>query len=150
MEECPQCGNKLENPATRLVQDSCGHNKCRACLLEDEVKCKQCIETDLNSIKPSVINCHTPVITFQSQDQKLNVNIKQIKPEPTVLKNEKNNTNHKPDDGAQKRSYQSLFIPNYITINDNPPIYKCELCNKTFNTKWHIKYHQYCNGGNVD
>lgn len=41
-EICPQCRLSLTGYASRLVQDACGHKKCRKCLLSDENKCKSC------------------------------------------------------------------------------------------------------------
>lgn len=149
MEECPQCGKKLETPSTRLVQDSCGHKKCRVCLLEDETKCKQCNKEEPNN--SLVINCPTSVITFQNHNELRNNN-EDTKTEPVPSTNNVESNIIEDDlksksDEATKRTYHSLVIPNYITINATAPTYKCELCGKTFNTKWHIKYHQYCNGG---
>lgn len=140
MEECPQCGRKLKIPTIRLVQDSCGHKKCRACLLEDETACKQC-KDKVTSPKQddSVINCYTPVITYKKHDEDL---------ENEIRKCQESSTNDNVVDSI-KRSYQTLVIPTYITINSTSPFYKCELCGKTFNTKWHIKYHQYCSGGKI-
>lgn len=39
---CPQCKKTLDNSSKRLVQDACGHKKCRQCLLSDEEECKLC------------------------------------------------------------------------------------------------------------
>lgn len=160
MEECPQCKNKLETPTNRLVQDTCGHKKCRVCLLNDEIKCQQCLNNINEELKPVVdIDYHTPVITFQSQ----NVDVKTKVPETdcvvqSVNDSSKNSgelklTGNESDkgsktDGNLKRSYQFMIIPTHITIiKKNPIVYKCDICNKTFSTKSHIKYHQYCNGG---
>lgn len=93
---CLQCKKVSAGPTNRLVQDSCGHKKCRVCLLEDEEKCRQCeasssgtngevsikenqneLETEENGdvppteVKEFVINNHTAVI-------KLNGNVSTI------------------------------------------------------------------------
>lgn len=39
---CPQCSREADSSRLRLVQDSCGHKKCRECLLSDEVVCLLC------------------------------------------------------------------------------------------------------------
>lgn len=39
---CPQCGGEADSGPVRLVQDSCGHKKCRECLLSDETGCLSC------------------------------------------------------------------------------------------------------------
>ncbi|XP_072380009.1 uncharacterized protein [Diabrotica undecimpunctata] len=41
---CLQCNKPPSGPSNRLVRDSCGHEKCRFCLLEDESHCKQCLD----------------------------------------------------------------------------------------------------------
>ncbi|XP_029176877.1 zinc finger protein 816-like [Nylanderia fulva] len=41
-EECPNCGQLTNASASRLVKDSCGHSKCRMCLLYEEHGCKIC------------------------------------------------------------------------------------------------------------
>lgn len=41
MSRCPRC-NCVAAGQNRLVTDSCGHNKCRLCLLADEVDCSEC------------------------------------------------------------------------------------------------------------
>ncbi|XP_043478711.1 zinc finger protein 2 homolog isoform X2 [Leptopilina heterotoma] len=40
--ECPNCGKLTNTTQTRLVKDSCGHTKCRMCLLHEEYGCKSC------------------------------------------------------------------------------------------------------------
>lgn len=40
--ECPNCGKLTNSTQTRLVKDSCGHTKCRMCLLHEEYGCKSC------------------------------------------------------------------------------------------------------------
>ncbi|CAL1678409.1 unnamed protein product [Lasius platythorax] len=41
-EECPNCGQLTNASSSRLVKDSCGHTKCRMCLLFEEHGCKIC------------------------------------------------------------------------------------------------------------
>ena len=40
--ECPNCGKLTNTSHTRLIKDSCGHTKCRLCLLHEENGCKSC------------------------------------------------------------------------------------------------------------
>ncbi|KAJ8933735.1 hypothetical protein NQ314_013828 [Rhamnusium bicolor] len=109
---CLQCRKVSAGPSNRLVQDSCGHKKCRVCLLEDEDTCKQC-ENDYiskngeinvndkrnetkkigengdvkhNEVKDVIINNHTAVI-------RLNGNVPNIaKVTNKKVKNILNNT----------------------------------------------------------
>lgn len=41
-EECPNCRQLTNTSFSRLVKDSCGHTKCRMCLLYEEQGCKAC------------------------------------------------------------------------------------------------------------
>ncbi|CAH1173627.1 unnamed protein product [Phaedon cochleariae] len=41
---CLQCTRTPSGLSYRIVRDSCGHEKCRQCLLEDEDHCKQCVQ----------------------------------------------------------------------------------------------------------
>ncbi|KAG5306669.1 ZNF28 protein, partial [Acromyrmex insinuator] len=41
-ETCPNCGQPTNASFSRLVKDSCGHTKCRMCLLYEEHGCKIC------------------------------------------------------------------------------------------------------------
>lgn len=64
---CPQCKNVLDSSASRLVQDSCGHKKCRMCLLEDETRCLLCIaeqNPDKTNVSAADIDNHTAVIRY--------------------------------------------------------------------------------------
>lgn len=67
---CPQCKNVLNSSASRLVQDTCGHKKCRMCLLEDETRCLLCIaeqniqNPSKSSVSAADIDNHTAVIRY--------------------------------------------------------------------------------------
>ncbi|KAL6254919.1 hypothetical protein P5V15_014261 [Pogonomyrmex californicus] len=44
-EQCPNCGQLVNTTFSRIVKDSCGHTKCRMCLLYEEHGCKICQTT---------------------------------------------------------------------------------------------------------
>lgn len=46
MEACPQCHRPIKSPHARLVEDCCGHKKCRLCLMKDEDGCRLCTAKD--------------------------------------------------------------------------------------------------------
>lgn len=186
---CLQCKEVSSGPSNRLVQDSCGHKKCRTCLFEDEEQCKQCEEengTDndfdsenMNSdvisnvngeVHNYVLNNHTAVIQVNggvnssantidtprtndvienfmesSENRDFNSNKNCLKPE-----NEDDNIFRikKPDKKIEKKSHSPVDIPKHITIISDPSSYHCTICDKTFITKTHVKYHSYCAGGN--
>lgn len=154
---CPQCEKPLTTATCRLVQDACGHKKCRMCLLQDEESCYQCKQQK---------DTQTSVITKKSSIDVLNkcdsvtipnhVSIKGpsgevplkevVEPSNSGVKSTVK-TAKKAEMNAKKRSYQTIVIPNHISVLKDPVSYKCNLCSKMFVTKSHIKYHVYCKGG---
>lgn len=77
-EVCPQCCKLIDSSASRLVHDTCGHSKCRICLLQEITGCLVCsaeeksLDTkgkitghrpDLNPIKNSELQPRKSVIT---------------------------------------------------------------------------------------
>ena len=70
-EYCPQCGRESDSSRVRLVQDSCGHKKCRECLLSEETGCLSCsnstnpVFTDLRPVPQSQ---HPDIIADQITD----------------------------------------------------------------------------------
>ncbi|XP_044257960.1 zinc finger protein 2-like [Tribolium madens] len=163
---CPQCKKASNGAANRLVRDSCGHEKCRVCLLLDEEKCQQCKIENVNKIEApscriekeqessSVIKCesHTGVITCNGTAKKTpicpivqngDVQTKDDIKQPTPQKTSKNKT---AKTAPNKNLFGNVSIPNHVTILKDPTQYKCNICNKKFATKSHIKYHTYCTG----
>ncbi|XP_078042561.1 uncharacterized protein LOC144472957 [Augochlora pura] len=41
-EECPSCNQITNTSCSRLIKDTCGHSKCRMCLIYEEQGCKAC------------------------------------------------------------------------------------------------------------
>ncbi|KAJ8977707.1 hypothetical protein NQ317_005440 [Molorchus minor] len=194
---CLQCKNVSAGPSNRLVQDSCGHKKCRVCLLEDEEKCKQCEDeksargenTNVNGttsggsktvfengdLKQEIfLNNHTAVIQMNgnaslvsnsgAKDKTPNENSASIADESgniqnrgatvkgnngltlKVSKKRKAQAKGKKCDKEKKRAYSSVDIPKHIKVNLDPLSYHCDICDKNFITKAHVKYHTYCAG----
>lgn len=143
MEEtrCPQCQKPLSNSTCRLVQDACGHRKCRMCLLADEETCLQC--------QPKEQNAQTSVIITKTNNCEANASKTQCDTDRSEIKKrvESSVVKRKSDVNARKRNYQSIVIPSHVTTLKDPVSYKCNVCSKVFLTKSHVKYHIYCKGG---
>ncbi|XP_046735666.1 zinc finger and BTB domain-containing protein 49-like [Diprion similis] len=43
--KCPNCGEYTNASSSRLIEDACGHRKCRICLVDEEDGCKTCQNT---------------------------------------------------------------------------------------------------------
>lgn len=54
MNICPQCQKEINESTNRLIQDACGHKKCRICLLQEEAGCEVC-NSEKTTPKISVI-----------------------------------------------------------------------------------------------
>lgn len=110
--------------------------------MSDEEKCKQCTEKEIkeNFIVPeNVIKCETGVI-------KCNGNLSEKKlslPTSSTTSNDK----LRKSNTKNKRPYKPISIPSHITMVMDPLMYNCSICNKSFTTKAHVKYHTYCAGG---
>lgn len=160
---CPQCEKVLVNSTCRLVQDTCGHRKCRLCLLQDEDSCRQCKEKqtpqcDSNVKTNGVIkfeNSYTGVITSNIKNQKqpvqelnhVNLSVPVIDCVTRESSEALNNDKVHKSDNVKKRNYQTILIPNHVTVSKDPVCYKCNVCNKVFKTKSHVKYHFHCKSG---
>lgn len=164
---CPQCEKPLTNSTCRLVQDACGHKKCRMCLLQDEESCYQCKQrketqtsvitkkSSVNVFKcdPTTIpNSETAghfIVTGQCEEIPIaKVTEPSISGVNTITGSVENvKTAKKAEATVKKRSYKTIVIPNHITAMKDPISYKCNVCNKLFMTKSHIRYHMYCKGG---
>lgn len=179
---CFQCKKVCFGPINRLVQDACGHKKCRTCLLIDEERCAQCeaescsengfdkqdeVEGDVlqcdgyNEANNEVIlNNHTAVIQVNGGCAKVKTDecnsIQVIEDESIksstecslkALKEPAGKFKIKKPDKNEKKKHNPIDIPKHINIISDPLSYHCTICDKTFVTKTHVKYHSYCAGG---
>lgn len=55
-EGCPNCGQLTNASCSRLIEDTCGHKKCRICLLYEEQGCKTC---EKERLIPAIIGKET-------------------------------------------------------------------------------------------
>lgn len=75
---CPLCGQSTLQPKKRLIKDSCGHAKCRMCLLKEEDGCNIC--KNEKSIIRKLNFCTTIIYNFfyinsLSSDQSLPIKL---------------------------------------------------------------------------
>ncbi|KAL7726829.1 hypothetical protein ACLKA6_017238 [Drosophila palustris] len=132
MSRCPRC-NCEASGQNRLVTDSCGHNKCRTCLLADVADCLECkvasrISTDSASQQPESelqpIDASTADhITTTTQGYHCNV---------------------------CNKSFRSRTQQYYHRACGNEMLKKfsCTQCNRRFASRSHLKYHVNSHGNN--
>ncbi|XP_044761403.1 zinc finger protein 708-like [Coccinella septempunctata] len=165
-EICPQCKEVIEGSSKRIIKDSCGHEKCRVCLLQDVDQCRQCEEngnthTDDKNIvfhndNLSAGNNHTTVITCSKV-----VNDVDIKTENDLLMLPPSKDENQSDESSKKgcgtsqkqlkslslkRRYEMITLPSHISTEGTPPTFTCNICKAKFKTKGHVKYHKFCVG----
>lgn len=151
---CPQCNKIIKDSTLRLVQDSCGHKKCRGCLLNDEHECRLCVaendalqsyNNDKDNLQDALNLDNTEPIEENSYVQLQNAPIEYVAVESIQVKEEPfvdSKTN------ILKHSYSASLIPSHITLDEELNKYTCNICSRSFASKGYIKYHKYCaNGG---
>lgn len=140
---CLQCLEKCLGPSKRLVQDSCGHKKCRSCLLADVEKCKQCLHEAITQKR--ITDIDTPLkcdpVVLKCDDD--------VPPKKTELPTSETKLPSKKRPKQSSRPYKALNVPPHISITRDPLSYNCKICDKSFTTKAHVKYHIYCAQGTV-
>ncbi|XP_015109800.1 zinc finger protein 577 [Diachasma alloeum] len=121
--ECPNCGKQTNFSDCRLIQDSCGHEKCRMCLLYEEEGCKTC--NDLLRIIPTF-----PPASQWNQFHGCLPDAEEQQPLDTIP------FPPKPPD----RNH-------IVTLPGRPERYKCTICQKTFRNQKGKCYHDVCRTG---
>ncbi|XP_060523969.1 zinc finger and BTB domain-containing protein 49-like [Cylas formicarius] len=158
---CPQCKNLLHKPSNRLVQDSCGHKKCRSCLLEDEERCKQCIVTNGRKIDKLQFEHQTGVIQCNGRPHiKLATETGGAEDNDKAKEQKTDNICNGTDTGNDSGNDKDVFklpkkadtiskdsdIPKHVNQRTDPISFYCTICCKSFQTRAHVKYHKYCSG----
>ncbi|XP_017472266.1 PREDICTED: zinc finger protein 26 [Rhagoletis zephyria] len=151
---CPRCGILVTENANRLVTDSCGHRKCRQCLLADD-ECMECQlqqRNDLNNITSHSIDADIVTEAEAAPVEKNDIVVKTSKKKgrktvalPAHIRQEENDSNSgvhyhctKCDRKFTSRSQQYY----HLTCGSNASKkYKCLQCDKAFATSSHFNYH---------
>ncbi|KAI5699832.1 hypothetical protein M8J75_009440 [Diaphorina citri] len=127
MEQCPQCKGLVVCSESRLVQDSCGHIKCRMCLLSDSTQCYLCWQK--NEHASFIIEAPE-----SDKDEKFTIPdyIQVIPGEPVMYKCLK-----------CKRQFKVKYNCKYhIHCTSLKAKLSCDICDKTFVNKSHLDYHK--------
>lgn len=66
-DKCLQCNQITNETFNRVIRDSCGHYKCRSCLLKEDVRCFACDENTKNF----AINAEKSVIISNIENKRL-------------------------------------------------------------------------------
>lgn len=172
---CQQCQKVPNVPYNRIIQDSCGHKKCRTCLLEDSELCKQCSASigqvkdndqtelsernsnasELSSSQGGVIQVNGNVTGYNKPDvnsvngetHEVSENSEESRLTDIVTEQQKECDVQIKKNG--RRQYQFITIPAHISFNSDTSVYHCRICDRKFITKRHVKYHSYCGGGEL-
>ncbi|XP_067625812.1 oocyte zinc finger protein XlCOF6 [Eurosta solidaginis] len=143
---CPRCGTLSTENANRLVTDSCGHRKCRRCLLADD----ECIECLQNSKHPNAslkATKESDALPAANTDEIKNAKKKGRKavsmPSHILqIQSDRESSKHyyctRCDKKFTSRSQQYYHL---ACGNDAEKKYKCQQCDKAFSTSSHLNYH---------
>lgn len=148
-EICPNCGKFTNSSSSRMIEDSCGHIKCRMCLLYEEQGCKSCelgqkqsstgteiiqiyLEEPENfpSTTPNTCTTITNNINTETNEDFIPCELD----DSSKAEKEKEKTNSK------KQTNRSHII----TLPGMPERYKCTVCEKIFRNKKGKCYHDVC------
>ncbi|BFF92444.1 zinc finger protein 600 [Drosophila madeirensis] len=119
MGKCPRCDCEATGQ-NRLVTDSCGHTKCRLCLVADVSDCLECRLANKEQVSPKKIsNVRT------TADKRI-----------TITDQGYHCTVCKKDFRSRTQQYYHLSCGNDLLKK-----FCCKQCNRRFATHSHLKYH---------
>lgn len=148
MDNCPQCKRVVTCAESRLIQDSCGHIKCRNCVLSDSTQCLMCAGNYPGDLDDIIIPKHIKVILGDPVMYKC-INCKrQFKVKSHCKYHEHctvSSTQHLLCDICDMK-FTSKSLLNYHKLShENLNPFKCPNCNKGFKNKGklnrHVKIH---------
>ncbi|XP_011182588.1 zinc finger protein 28 [Zeugodacus cucurbitae] len=150
---CPLCGNEIRGNINRLVTDSCGHSKCRRCLLADD-ECTECSKlkkcnTENNKDQTTGVDAIVAKVAVETNHNTMTKNIRKkgrkVVTMPSHIQRLSNDldssvryycTHCGKKFGSRTQQYYHLSCG-----SEDSKKYKCLQCAKTFSTKSHFKYH---------
>ncbi|XP_024867911.1 zinc finger protein 260-like isoform X3 [Temnothorax curvispinosus] len=167
-EKCPNCGQHTNTSFSRLVKDSCGHAKCRMCLLYEEHGCKICQKEpriangDLNDARKSPTEeIMLPLELVINKDSKSKENRPDSNSAKCGSSNRYENVTFDNNEEAYESNSQAKAKVNEEVVEKNknvksrnrshitivpgtPEKYKCNACGKIFRNKKGKCYHDAC------
>ncbi|XP_052130598.1 zinc finger protein 30 isoform X2 [Frankliniella occidentalis] len=176
---CPQCGREADSSRVRLVRDSCGHKKCRECLLSDEASCLLCssytpVYTELKPahgcqsrpIEPVLSTAPsetvpTPILLTQEIPTTQEDTLTLSQP-PDHCTNPNTQDCTQPEDAEENtddsssKNFSVKKLPTFglkdhiVFTPGNPPKYTCKKCDKSYNNRKAARYHNYCGASNTE
>ncbi|KAL0119968.1 hypothetical protein PUN28_007974 [Cardiocondyla obscurior] len=125
-EKCPNCGQITNTSFSRLVKDSCGHTKCRLCLLHEEHGCKICQtehhvqEKDVQEYieEPSIKN-------GELNNAQKTSNEEIVLPLELVINKESKSKESNSDSNSATCGSSSLDLSENVTVDNNDETYEC-------------------------
>ncbi|XP_012219491.1 uncharacterized protein [Linepithema humile] len=118
-EKCPNCGQLVNASFSRLVKDSCGHTKCRMCLVYEAHGCKIC-QAERNT-QDYLVPCS---MNGEPNDANKSTREEIVLPlELVINKDSKSKENHSDSIGTECRSLNPHH-DNVTTFDNNTDAYK--------------------------
>ncbi|XP_034487651.1 zinc finger protein 271 [Drosophila innubila] len=132
MSRCPRC-NCEATGQNRLVTDTCGHSKCRSCLLADVTDCSECkVASGISTVD----------VLLQPESEKQLTD--------TISGNHITATTQGYYCNVCNKSFRSRTQQYYHRSCGNETLKKfgCTQCNRRFASRSHLKYHVNSHGNN--
>lgn len=86
VEVCPQCCKSVNSSANRLVQDTCGHTKCRICLLQESSGCLLCLaEKQTVTLDQSDAETNTTSVSVQTTEDQTQSKVPEVQNRKSVI-----------------------------------------------------------------
>ncbi|KAK3928460.1 Zinc finger protein 14-like protein [Frankliniella fusca] len=174
---CPQCGREADSSRVRLVRDSCGHKKCRECLVSDEASCLLCssctpVYTELRSALGSQCGSIESALSWTPPDPSSDplaldipasqdtVTLCQQDAHPCSSPNTQdsivpedtdNQTGTVASKNVSVKKAPTFGLKEHIIFTPgNPPKYTCKNCDKSYNNRKAARYHNYCGASDTE
>lgn len=125
---CPLCGTEISGNINRLVIDSCGHSKCRLCLLADD-ECTKCSKPQQYTIE---------------NNRGQGAGIKAIVTNEATLESDFNTATKNSNKKGRKVASMPSHIQRLHSDLDSSVSYYCTHCGRKFASRSQQYYHLTC------
>ncbi|KAK7871971.1 hypothetical protein R5R35_004764 [Gryllus longicercus] len=155
MKKCPQCSCSVNSSVSRLIRDTCGHKKCRLCLVREEKGCLACeAKENSESQESNNENPDSPDALAINSDESSEVITTENNPSEANIGESAKVIQE--NVSPEKASFVSKTVKNkklslqghIVVIPGTPQKYRCTICNKECSSKYTVQYHNYCGSKN--
>ncbi|XP_059612188.1 zinc finger protein 391-like [Phlebotomus argentipes] len=169
--ECEYCHREVNSSSNRLIQELCGHNKCRRCFIQEKDGCQICDEESRKSTQVSRVTS-APCKMKTAWAQMMTANgepeegivqeengEKSMDSEALQIDTDLEETETPPDEDTQEENAESppvvasvfrepkkrskFVIPKHVKRIEEQR-FECTICQRQFSSRQQCVYHSYC------